>query len=166
MFRSNRAKTNHDNNGFVNALSWDELRQSFKREPSQVRGERSLTAAMQAENPDFSDLPLQRNRRASWNLSFVPDEKTVQQFAREPDPLQSQDVDNCFADLGFDYIPDVAKHRFDIQINESDFDLELGLLEAVQDVSMAVARVQVRRAANAPAMPTNDAAESEECTVE
>ncbi len=145
--------------GYVPATHWNEMRQYYGSEPSQVRGLRLPSVALQSENPELADIPALMNRRAQWNLSFLPEATPEHQFSSATD-LTSEGVDSCFCSEAF--LDDVAwlSQTIEIRLDTEEaiadsLDLELGLMETVQDLSRIMAKTPARRAS---AMPQASAA--------
>lgn len=143
--------------GFVPATHWNEMRKYYGSEPSQVRGLRLPSIALQSENPELADIPALMNRRAQWNLSFLPDANPEYQFSPATD-LTSEGVDSCFCSEAF--LDDVAwlsqtiEIRLDAEEAMADsLDLELGLMETVQDLSRILAKTPARRSSVVPQSP-------------
>jgi hypothetical protein len=143
--------------GYVPATHWNEMRQYYGSEPSQVRGLRLPSIAMQSENPELADIPAWMNRRAQWNLSFLPD-ATPEHYFSPATELTSEGVDSCFCSEAF--LDDVAwlsqtiEIRLDTEEAMADsLDLELGLMETVQDLSRILAKTPARRSSLVPQTP-------------
>ena len=140
--------------GYVPATHWKEMRQYYGSVPSQVRGLRLSSIALQSENPELSDIPALMNRRAQWNLSFLPEDNPEHHFSRATD-LTSEGVDSCFCSEAF--LDDVAWLSQTIEIrleteeaSADSLDLELGLMETVQDLSRILAKTPARRTSAVP----------------
>jgi len=140
--------------GYVPATHWTEMRQYYGSEPSQVRGLRLSSIALQSENPELSDIPALMNRRAQWNLSFLPEVTPEHHFSPATD-LSSEGVDSCFCSEAF--LDDVAwlSQTIEIRLETEEriadsLDLELGLMETVQDLSRILARTPARRTSVVP----------------
>ncbi|MBM3966904.1 MAG: hypothetical protein FJ308_17835 [Planctomycetes bacterium] len=147
--------------GYVPATHWNEMRQYYGSEPSQVRGLRMPSVALQSENPELADIPALMNRRAQWNLSFLPETNPEHQFSPATD-LTSEGVDSCFCSEAF--LDDVAwlSQTIEIRLDTEDgfadsIDLELGLMETVQDLSRIMAKTPARRSSAVPQSPVTPA---------
>jgi hypothetical protein len=97
------------------------------------------------------------NRRAQWNLSFLPEATPEHQFSPATD-LTSEGVDSCFCSEAF--LDDVAwlSQTIEIRLETEEaiadaLDLELGLMETVQDLSRILAKTPARRASVVPQAP-------------
>lgn len=161
MSGCNKGQENPSIDGFVPATQWNELRQRFVSEPSQTRGLRSLTAALEAENPEMSDrtlFPIRRGNRS--RVAWQPDKTAVAsdevvcnraEFDSTGTYAFDTEVDVCFASDRFMDHLEWSLQTIDLRSvgnpeGTLDLDLELGLMEAVQDLSRIVARGTARRA--------------------
>ncbi len=160
-------------NGFLPAMQWNDLRRQLGSAPSGNDGLRSLSNSMRAENPQFDVGGDAFNRRTVdegprsdhdglWNSEKGTTRPISLNIGRRNTPVPCERFDACFASQAF--LDDVAwdVETFDVQFSDDtepamDMDFELGLLEAVQDVSRLAARSVVRRAAAAPPIPSRSA---------
>lgn len=146
--------TNEDSpmDRFVPASHWDELRRQYPPEPSQKRGLRRLSKAMQSENPQCTGLETQ------WTITAHDCPKEMEMEILEEDLSRVRavaELDACFASEAFLDDLDWAAQRYSVESQselelEVSMDEELEMLEAVQDLSRFVARTTPRRAVTAP----------------
>jgi hypothetical protein len=156
MFKRARTQDSENNDSsmerFVPACHWDELRRQYPPEPSQKRGLRRLSNAMQSENPECSGI------EAKWTIPATDclPEANLEIIEEDLSLVRTvADLDACYASEAFLDDLDWAAQRFavDSRANievEAVMDEELSMLEAVQDLSRFVARTTPRRAASAP----------------
>jgi hypothetical protein len=147
------ANTDASMERFVPACHWDELRRQYPPEPSQRRGLRRLSSAMQSENPQCA------SPEAMWTIpahDCLP-EANLELIEEDLSRVRAvADLDACYASEAFLDDLDWAAQRHAVE-SRSDVELEpihdeeLGMLEAVRDLSRFVARTTPRRAASAPA---------------
>lgn len=137
---------------FVPASHWDELRRQYPPEPSQKRGLRRLSKAMQSENPKCAGLD------ARWTITAndFPNEMGMEILEEDLSRVRAvAELDACFASEAFLDDLDWAAQRYSVE-SQSEMELtismdeELEMLEAVQDLSRFVARTTPRRAVSTP----------------
>lgn len=161
---SNRSMTNHSSDdessmkAFVPATQWDELRKLYPPRPSRRRGLRGLSQAMATENLENIGLSQAPSR---WNIS--PQDCAPEQA---PDEIGEDfvlnrvvaDLDACFSSDSFLDDLDWDLQTYDLcewdSGDDVNLDAELGMLEAVQDLSRYVARTTPRRSQQAPSSPS------------
>lgn len=149
--------------GFVPATQWDALRKKHPPRRRGARGLRSLSQAMQTENPDQSDWCKSselRWGRSSMDLFHAGDgdgivENGVVETALAEARAAAQ-LDACFASESFLDDLDWSLQTYDLchrdferdvsEVSSSDaMDAELEMLEAVQDLTRFVARTTPQR---------------------
>lgn len=139
---------------FVPAARWDELR---KRYPPQVhggRGLRSLSQAMESENPGNLEGPVVNSL---WEISPM-DSSSKLEIQQVEEGLAVEravaESDACFASEMFLDDLDWALQTYDIcrrtSAEEVNMDDELEMLEAVQDLTRFVARTTPQRFQSLP----------------
>ena len=110
--------------------------------------------ALSSLNPDSSELSGTANR--GQDIPLIVQNTLNTRFSievqSEPHSLSAFDVDACFgsAELGFlvekpvsEYGPSVIDES--LWSSENTFDLELGLLECVQEIALALTRTPPKR---------------------
>lgn len=160
----NFLKVNRDSNvestteSFVPAAGWNELRKQYPPRIDRKRGVRSLSQAMETENPE--NLRCESSARR-WEISpmdCVPESEIL--HVEEGLVLERAvaEFDACFASASFLDDLDWALQTYDIcerSSTESDpMDDELEMLEEVQDLTRFVARTTPRRSQVAPSTPS------------
>jgi hypothetical protein len=143
---------------FVPATQWDELRKLYPPRPSRRRGLRGLSQAMATENPENIGLSQASTR---WSISpqdCVP-EQTLDEMGE--DFVLNRvvaELDACFSSDSFLDDLDWELQTYDLcewdSAEDVNLDTELGMLEAVQDLTRYVARTTPRRVQHAPSSPS------------
>ena len=143
---------------YVSAMNWDAYRSQFRSDRSRKSGNRNCSMASCSLNPDLGELS------AGANIPFIIQNTLNSPFIIEiqtdSEPLSALDVDACFGDAGIGFLlekPVSKSESFDFdssiteESGESTFDLELGLLESMQEIAIALARTSPKRTV----LPTN-----------
>lgn len=130
---------------FVHATQWEQFRSQFRSSRSRKSGYRNCLQASDALNSgssSWSDLPGSHESSRSVDAFTIAMGTDVQN-------LDSTNVDACFCDTSIDFLGEiiptlstVAHVEFTTSETESEsnYDLELGLLESVQEIAIALAR--------------------------
>ena len=139
---------------YVNAMNWDAYRSKFRSDRSSRSGNRSCAMAVCSLNPDSSELSGNANR--GQDIPLIVQNTLNRCFSieleSEPHPLSTFDVDACFCSAGLEFLvekPDLEFGRSvkedSVWSSENTYDLELGLLECVQEIALALMRTPPKR---------------------
>lgn len=135
---------------YVNAMDWDAYRSQFRAKQNGKSGNRNSVLALSSLNPDSADVSGALSDGQNFPLIIQNTPKTISNL--ETHVLSATEVDACFgsadcAFLGETPVSATKKGEKDGSdwLSEDSFDLELGLLESVQDVAMALVRTTPKR---------------------
>ena len=139
---------------YVNAMAWNSYRSQFRSSQSGKSGNRNCALASGSLNPDRAeivnaadcgvDFPLivQNTSRQHFTIESLPEVR----------PLSAFDVDACFGAGDIDFIEEKRDSWVEASWLESSdlkndvsYDQELGLLESVQEIAIALARTTPKR---------------------
>ena len=141
---------------YVNAMNWDSYRSQFRAAQSRKSGNRNCVLASGSLNEDDSDLSNSANRVRDIPL-FVQNTMAHRfdiEMSPELERLAARQVDACFGEGDIDFINE--KPAVPIRSSwlagpglatEETYDLELGLLESVQEIAIALTRTTPKRTA-------------------
>ena len=110
--------------------------------------------AVSSLNPDSSELSGKANR--GQDIPLIVQNTLMSRFSieipSEPRSLSALDVDACFCSKSIEFLMKKPDSEFEISATEKSvgssedkFDLELGLLECVQEIALALARTSPKR---------------------
>ena len=139
---------------YVNAMNWDAYRSKFRSDRSSRSGNRSCAMAVSSLNPDSSELSGNANR--GQDIPLIVQNTLNRCFSieleSEPHPLSTFDVDACFGSAGLEFLVEKPDFEFGRSVkkdsvwsSENTYDLELGLLECVQEIALALTRTPPKR---------------------
>ncbi len=146
---------------YVNAMDWDSYRSQFRSEQSSKSGNRNCVLALGSLNPESLELSSRPNRQ---NIPLIVQNTLKNRFTIELAPelltLAAFDVDACFVDGCNDFLRETNEAPLGTSwleapgkaIDES-FDLELGLLESVQEIAVALTRTAPKRTTTTTQQP-------------
>ena len=139
---------------FVNAMNWDAYRSQFRTSQSSKSGNRNCVLASGSLNPEsanlsepgsrIQDIPLIVQNTAAHRFSI--------EMAPELESLSASQVDACFSEGDMDFLSEKPALQIGSSwltgpglITEETYELELGLLESVQDIAIALTRTTPKR---------------------
>lgn len=148
MSRNSIPSTNLDPNKFVNALGWDQLRKSVAQRESLRTGSRNSAMAAAWSDVDCNSLgniptPGESERFVLRDLvttSFPVTHLSCEEWQPMLSEVVCRSVDEFFS-LYDDELEPTVSEPIPMEI-ESEFDMELGILEAVQDISLEICRAK------------------------
>ncbi|HUP79020.1 MAG TPA: hypothetical protein VM260_10740 [Pirellula sp.] len=137
---------------YVNAMNWDAYRSQFRSDRSRKSGNRNCSLASCSLNPELGELS------GKPDIPFIIQNTLKGHFIIEiksdSEPLSALEVDACFGDAGMGFLvemPLTVSKSLDFGSSITDgsgenrFDLELGILESVQEIAIALARTSPKR---------------------
>ncbi len=146
---------------FVNAMNWESYRRQFQSAKSGKSGNRNCGLASVSLNPDSVELSNTTSR--GHDISMIVQNTTSSRYRIEvlpkPESLSSNAVDLCFGALNLEFLPEKPislkpfKGLKDKGLENSvwsfgdSYEKELGLLESVQEIAMALVRTTPKRSA-------------------
>ena len=139
---------------YVNAMNWDAYRRKFRSDRSSNSGNRSCAMAVCSLNPDSSELSGNANR--GQDIPLIVQNTLNSRFSiesqSEAPSLPALDVDACFCSKDLEFLVKKPDSEFGPSVvadsvwsSENTFDLELGLLECVQEIALALVRTPPKR---------------------
>lgn len=139
---------------YVNAMAWNSYRSQFRASQSSKSGNRNCALASGSLNPDTPELANAAGRAVDFPL--IVQNTSNQHFAieshREVQSLSALDVDACFGAGDIDFLEEKRDSWVEaswlessVSANENSYDQELGLLESVQEIAIALARTAPKR---------------------
>jgi hypothetical protein len=140
---------------YVNAMAWNSYRSQFRASQSNKSGNRNCALASSSLNPDSPELANAVGSDVYFPL--IVQNTSRQRFTIEShgdlESLSALDVDACFGAGEIDFLEEKRDSWVEaswlessINANESSFDQELGLLESVQEIAIALTRTAPNRA--------------------
>lgn len=139
---------------FVNAMDWESYRSQFQSNKRNKSGNRNCGLASVSLNPDSAGLSdatrlgqdisliLQNTSSGRYRIEVLP----------EPKSLSANAVDLCFGASNIEFLAEnpISEHPSDGSKNSvwscgDSYDMELGLLESVQEIAMALVRTTPKR---------------------
>jgi hypothetical protein len=139
---------------FVNAMQWDSFRSQFQSPQSLDSGNRNCAQASISLNPESTELTNRSNPRQDFPLIVQNTFGRHVTIEIQPGPqsLAAGDVDACFGDGCIDFLNEKTASSARTSWLETPFiacedthDQELGLLESVQEIAIALARTTPTR---------------------
>ena len=136
---------------FVNAMQWDAYRSQFQTTRSLDSGNRNCALASGSLNPDFAELsdgsgPWQHIPFIVQNTLALPITIEIQPGPQE---ITAMEADACFGDGNIDFLKQSAAGTSWLEApflpSDATHDQELGLLESVQEIAIALARTKPTR---------------------
>ena len=139
---------------FVNAMQWNSYRSQFQAPQSLDSGNRNCALASGSLNPESAELSNGSGPRQ--DLPLIVQNTLGRRVSIEihpgPQSLAAWDVDACFGDGGIDFLNEKTADFSGSSWLEAPFlasedvhDQELGLLESVQEIAIALARTTPTR---------------------
>ncbi len=138
---------------YVNAMAWDSYRSQFRTSQSSKSGNRNCALASGSLNPDTPELANAAGRAVDFPL--ILQNTSNQHFkienGRDVQSLSALDVDACFGAGEINFLDEKrdswveASWLESASENECSYDQELGLLESVQEIAIALARTTPNR---------------------
>ncbi len=150
---------------YVNAMNWEAYRNQFRinKNNSERSTQRNCALASSSLNPESADSFDSNCRGQDFPLivqNMIPGSLRIE-IQPETQPLIANDVDECFGNVGIEFLEErISTETRTSCMNDSSysrgnsFDLELGLLESVQEIAVALVRTTPKRA-----VPAGDAVE-------
>lgn len=139
---------------FVNAMQWNSYRSQFQPPQSLDSGNRNCALASGSLNPESAELSIGSGSRQDLPLIVqnTLDRHVTIEIHPGPQSLAAWDVDACFGDGGIDFLNEKTSNFVGSSWLEAPFlasddvhDQELGLLESVQEIAIALARTKPTR---------------------
>ena len=139
---------------FVNALNWDSYRRQFQSNKRSKSGNRNCGLASGSLNPESAELT--DSKCLGQDISLIVQNTVGCRFRievqPEPESLMAHAVDACFGDANIEFLREETlskKRTIDGEDSGStrgnSHDLELGILESVQEIAMALVRTTPSR---------------------
>ena len=130
---------------FVNAMNWEAYRSQFRSVRSKQSGNRNCSMASCSLNPDLSELS--GSAYTQFILRNTVSSPFTIEIQSESKPLSTFAVDECFEDSGLEFLAEksTTTHSESNKLEKNSFELELGLLESVQEIAIALARTTPKR---------------------
>ena len=138
---------------YVNAMAWDSYRSQFRTSQSSKSGNRNCALASGSLNPDTPELANAARRAVDFPL--ILQNTSNQHFkienGRDVQSLSALDVDACFGAGEINFLEEKrdswveASWLESASASECSYDQELGLLESVQEIAIALARTTPNR---------------------
>jgi len=146
----NNIPTNVDPNKFVNALGWDQLRKSVTQRDSLRKGNRNAAMAAAWSDIDCNSLysiptPGESERFVLRDLvktSYPVTHLSCEEWQPMLSEMVFHSVDEFFSHYDEAMEPMVSEPILQEPASEIEMDLELGILESVQNISMDICRTQ------------------------
>ena len=141
-------------------MDWDSYRSQFRSEKNGKSGNRNCVLASVSLNPDSAELSERLNEVQDFPL--IAQNTMANRFriemAPEPNCLSAVEIDACFGEGRIDFLsePAEASHEaswLDAPMENDTFEKELGLLESVQEIAIALARTTPKRNLNLDSSP-------------
>ena len=143
---------------FVNAMSWDSYRTQFQSTKRSKSGNRNCGLASGSLNPESAELT--DSTCSEQDISLII-QNTVGcryriEVQPEPESLPADAVDACFGAANIEFLSEKTGSanrtkacEDSIWSSGNSHDLELGILESVQEIAMALVRTTPNRTAPA-----------------
>jgi len=139
---------------YIHAMDWDSYRAQFRTNPNGKSGNRNSVLAVGSLNPDSAGMT--GSVSSALDIPLIVQNTSKTRFAAEnhgeSEVLVALAVDACFgaADIAFlDENAVAAMERCEREgsdwLSDGSFDMELGLLESVQEVALALGRTTPKR---------------------
>ena len=139
---------------YVHAMDWDSYRAQFRTNPNGKSGNRNSVLALGSLNPDSAGMS--GSVRSALDIPLIVQNTSKTCFAGEnhgeSEVLAALAVDACFgtADIAFlDEKAIPAMERCEKEgsdwLSDGSLDMELGLLESVQEIALALTRTTPKR---------------------
>ncbi len=146
----NNIQPNIDPNKFVNALGWDQLRKSVTQRESLRKGNRNAAMAAAWSDVDCNSLhnipsPGESERFVLRDLvttSYPVTHLSSEEWQPMLSEMVCRSVDEFFSHYEESMDPTVSEPILLELASESELDLELGILESVQNISIDICRTQ------------------------
>lgn len=141
---------------FVNAMDWETYRSQFQSNKRNKSGNRNCSLASVSLNPDSAELSdsTRRGQDISLILQNTSNSRYRIEVLREPESLSANAVDLCFGASNLEFLAEnpISEHPSAGSENSvwscgDSYDMELGLLESVQEIALALVRTTPKRTA-------------------
>ena len=138
---------------YVNALDWQAYRAQFRKKQSGTSGNRDCMLASRSLNPESPELSHgARRNEISWIILNTLGSENLVEHSFVANQLVASSVDQCFSGASLSFLEEKRsgpKFSFTrecfAESKDDSFDLELGLLESVQELAIALARTTPKR---------------------
>lgn len=154
---------------FVNAMNWESYRRQFQSTKSGKSGNRNCGLASVSLNPDSVELSNTTSR--GHDISLIVQNTASSRYrievVPEPESLPANAVDLCFGASNLEFLsekpiskkPPTGLENKGLENSVwscgNSYEMELGLLESVQEIAMALVRTTPKRSE-----PTNEVVDS------
>ena len=136
---------------FVNAMQWDSYRSQFQTPQSLLSGNRNCALASGSLNPESAELSNGSGPRQ--HIPFIVqntlDRPITIEIHAGPQAISAMEVDACFGEGGIDFLKEspagTSWLEAPFRAGDTTYDQELGLLESVQEIAIALARTKPTR---------------------
>jgi len=136
---------------FVNAMQWDSYRSQFQTPQSLVSGNRNCALASGSLNPESYELSNGSGPRQ--HIPFIVqntmDRPITIEIHAGPQAISAMEVDACFGEGGIAFLTEnpagTSWLEAPLLAGDATHDQELGLLESVQEIAIALARTKPTR---------------------
>ena len=138
---------------YIRAMDWDSYRAQFRTHPNGKSGNRNSVLALGSLNPDSAGMSCSFSSALDIPLIVQNTSKTrfVVENHAESEALAALAVDACFGAANIAFLDENVVVVKEIEREGSDwlsdgsFDMELGLLESVQEIALALCRTTPKR---------------------
>ncbi|MCY2984493.1 MAG: hypothetical protein NTY15_12790 [Planctomycetota bacterium] len=139
---------------YVNAMAWNSYRSQFRTSQRSTSGNRNCALASGSLNPDTPALANAEGRAVDFPLILqnISNQRVAIENYRDVQSLLAVDVDACFGAGEIDFFEEKRDSWVEASwlensdsANECPYDQELGLLESVQEIAIALARTTPNR---------------------
>ncbi len=146
-------------------MNWESYRSQFQSNKRNKSGNRNCGLASVSLNPDSAELSdsTRRGQDISLILQNTAGSRYRIEVQPEPESLSAIAVDLCFGASNIDFLAEnlISEHPSNGSENlvwmcGDSYDTELGLLESVQEIAMALVRTTPKRT-----VPTGEVVEPE-----
>ena len=140
---------------YIHAMDWDAYRAQFRTNPNGTSGNRNSVLALGSLNPDSAGMSGSVSSALDIPLIVQNTSKTrvaCENHRESTQVLAALVVDTCFSAAGIAFLNENAvadKERCEREgsdwLSDGSFDMELGLLESVQEIALALGRTTPKR---------------------